>query len=90
MVRIEIKIFGSDFTNQVGTGSSAHCLLGQHPSRRLISGPVTVVNAVIRQSDGQMADRCTDPAVDSRMVFTLLWKNITNSLEVKCASAFFE
>ena len=43
-----MKTFGSDLTNHVGTGSSTHCLLGQRPSRRLISRPATGVSAVMQ------------------------------------------
>ena len=55
LVRIGVKTFGSNLTNQVGTGSSTH-LLGQRPSKRLISRPVTGVNAVIRQG-ARMSDK---------------------------------
>ena len=81
-----MKTFGSDLTSQVVTGSSTHCLLGQRPNRRLISRSVTGMNAVIRQSVGQMTDGCSDPAVKSRMVFNLLWKNVANSFAVKLYS----
>ena len=72
LVRIVVKIFGSDLTSQVGTGSSRHCLFGQRPSRRLMSKVVAGVNAVMRQLVGQMTDGCSAPAVESRMIFTLL------------------
>ena len=64
-----MKTFGSDLTSHVGTGSSAHCLLGQRPSRRLISSTVTGVNAVIRQSVGRITDGCSDPAVESDITY---------------------
>jgi len=49
---------------------------------------VTGVNAVIRQSVGRITDGCSDPAVELRMVVTLLWKNVANSfaLLVGCVS----
>jgi len=85
LVRIGVKTFGSELTNQVDTGSSTHCLLGQRPSRRLISRPVTDVNATIRQSVGQMTNGCSAPAVQS------FCKNVANSsFAVKRGSAFFE
>jgi len=71
-------------------GGPKNCLLGQRPSKRLLSRTVTGVNAVIRQSVARMTDGCSDPAVESHIVFTLLWNNITNSSAVKCGSAFFE
>ena len=83
LVMIGVKIFESDLTSQVGTGSSRHCLFGQRPSSRLVSKVVTGVNAVMRQSFGQMTDGCSAPAIESRMVFTLLWKNVADSFAVK-------
>jgi len=62
--------FGEDWReNHVGTGSSAHCLLGQHPNVRLMSSLVTGVNAVIRQSVGRITAGCAEPAVDLTYCF---------------------
>ena len=47
LARIRVKTFGSNLINQVETGSRTHCLLGQRPSKRLISRSVTGVNGVI-------------------------------------------
>jgi len=73
---------GIDSRSCVGTGSRAHCLLGQRPKVRLMSCTVTGSNDEMRQSVGCRTTGATETAVKSRIDLTLSRKNVANSLAV--------